>query len=268
MVKLNRIVFIILSLLIILPLGADQKIRKYLQAGDFWYPGSKPQLESMLSRLFEQSKKIPFAGSIRGLVVPHAGYVASGLCAAKGFKQLQGIEGFDRIFILGVAHRGRFYGAGLSDFTHNATPLGNIVVDTKITKSLSTEPLFQTNNRIMQYEHSIENQLPLLQWILKGKSYKIIPILFGALRPQDTTSIVRTLKKYINHRTLVIASTDFTHYGRAYGYVPFTRDIKNNLSRLDMGMIRPILKMDLKKCQNYHVWFYSCVCVNGTLYHR
>ncbi len=251
MMRANRFFFIIITFLIILPLGANQKIRKYLQAGDFWYPGSKPRLEGMLNQLFQQTRKLPIEGRIRGLVAPHAGYTISGLCAARGFKQLQGIEGINRVFILGVAHRGRFYGACVSDFTHNATPLGNMVVDTRITQSLSKEPFFQTNNRVMQHEHSIENQLPFLQWIFKGKSIQIIPVLFGALQPQDINSVVRTLRKYIDHRTLVIASTDFTHYGRAYGYVPFSQDIKNKLSRLDKGMIRPILNMDLKKCQKY-----------------
>ena len=52
------------------------------------------------------------------------------------------------------------------------------------------------------------------------------------------------IKKYVTPQTLIIASSDFTHYGASYGYAPFRTNIKENLTKLDMGMINTIRKMD------------------------
>jgi hypothetical protein len=49
----------------------------------------------------------------------------------------------------------------------------------------------------------------------------------------------------------VIVSSDFTHYGERFGYLPFTEDIKNNLKKLDLGAVDVILKKDFTSYQKY-----------------
>jgi AmmeMemoRadiSam system protein A len=104
----------------------------------------------------------------------------------------------------------------------------------------------------MRLEHSLENQLPFLQKALGGSGYKIIPIIFGALKKKDFAAMAETIAPYIDSRTLVVASSDLTHYGENFSYTPFRRDLRDNLTKLDQGFIATILKLDFDRCFAYH----------------
>ena len=51
----------------------------------------------------------------------------------------------------------------------------------------------------------------------------------------------------IDDATLVVASSDLTHYGKAFGYTPFRRDLAANLDKLDKGFIEPVLGLDFDR---------------------
>lgn len=254
MAKKNKTIFVLIFLSINLFFFlscAEENTRSYLTTGG-WYPSSKSDLDTMLDRFFENAKPVKIPGKIVALIGPHAGINYSGRCTANAYKQLTKIAGkIDRVFLFGVSHGGRFSGACVSGFSYNATPLGKIPVDREITAQLAKERYFKIDNRVMQHEHSIENHLPFLQKALKNTKYKIVPILFGYLRESDFLPMANILKKYIDDRTLIIASTDLTHYGANFGYRPFTEDIKNNLTKLDKGMIEPILTLDFDRFTTY-----------------
>lgn len=229
--------------------GAE-RCRSYLQTGN-WYPPSASALNKMLDGFFQQARKIEFPGKIRGLVVPHAGLVYSGRCAAQAYIQLADIRDVERVILLGVSHRGGFYGACVSDFTHNETPLGKMAVDRKIAGALAGEKYFKLNNRVMTYEHSLENQLPFLHRVFKNRQIKIVPILFGGLKREDVGAVARIIGKYVDRKTLLVASSDFTHYGRNFGYTPFKDDLKRRLKDLDMGIVKPILALNFDDYYRY-----------------
>jgi len=231
----------------------EKNVRDYLTTGG-WYSRYPEQLNNMLETFFKGADIKPIPGKIVGLIAPHAGLAYSGRCAAKAYKQLEKRPGLERVILLGVSHRGGFYGAAVSNFAYNSTPLGKIPVDTYVTAQLAKEKYFKVSNRILQYEHSLENHLPFLQFIqkkLKNNRYKIIPILFGHLDQRDFKSMAAIIKKYITGKTLVIASTDLTHYGANFGYTPFRENIKSNLTRLDMGIINPIKQLDFQAYFDY-----------------
>lgn len=230
-----------------------QKVREYLTTIQ-WYPATTSGLNTMVEGFFKHAnlKKIP--GKIKALISPHAGLAYSGQCAANGYIQLETLDDIERVILLGVSHRSGFYGALVSDFDYNSTPSGTLKVDTEITSKLAKKKLFTKSNSIMQNEHSLENQLPLLQYILNKKNNehcKIVPILIGFLDRKDFKKIASIIKPYVTDKTIVIASTDFTHYGANYGYTPFNKDAKENLTKLDMGMIDCIRRMDLNGYFNY-----------------
>jgi len=236
---------------------SKEKIRPYLTTGA-WYPNNPDSLNNMLDTFFTKTEVKTLPGKIVGLIAPHAGLAYSGQCAAKAYKQLEQLPQFDQVFLLGVSHHAGFYGAVISDFDFNSTPLGIIPVNTTITSQLAKEKFFTLNSRIMQQEHSLENQLPFLQYILKKhkpgtQKIRIIPILFGHLEKKDFPEMASILKKYMNDQTLVIASTDFTHYGSTFDYTPFKNDaqVKENLTALDMGMIKTIIALNLEEFLNY-----------------
>ncbi len=250
--KSKIILFLVLVYTGVFLFSAEEKTRHYLTTIS-WYPASRDALESMLGQYFEKAKVKKIPGKLVGLIAPHAGIVFSGQCAANAYKQLASIPDVNRVIMLGISHGGRFYGACVSDFDYNATPLGKIPVDKKITARLGKEKNFRVDNRLMQDEHSLENHLPFLQRALKNRAFKIVPILFGYLQGKDFESMANTIKKYVDEKTLVIASTDFTHYGENFAYTPFKskKDIKNELTKLDMGMINRILKLDFDSYTRY-----------------
>jgi AmmeMemoRadiSam system protein B/AmmeMemoRadiSam system protein A len=224
----------------------EKKVRDYLIDTE-WYPRSPERLTEMLETFFKNAESKTIPGKIVGLIGPHAGLVYSGQCAARAYKQLEQLPGLERVILMGISHQGGFYGAAVSDFDYDSTPLGEIPVDTTVTAQLAKESLFRKSNSIMQNEHSLETHLPFLQYIqdkLKNNRYKIVPILFGFLEKKDFKIMADIIKKYVTPKTLIIASSDFTHYGAGYGYTPFTTNIKENLTKLDMGMINYIRKID------------------------
>jgi len=104
----------------------------------------------------------------------------------------------------------------------------------------------------MRLEHSLENQLPFLQKALAGSDYRIVPIIFGALKKKDFAVMAAAIAPFIDAKTLVIASSDLTHYGENFSYTPFRSDLAENLTRLDQGFIEPILQLDFDRCFDYH----------------
>ena len=55
-----------------------RKIRKPAVAGAF-YPGNRDELTSMIEEMMDAAADVAVKGSVKGIVVPHAGYVYSGI---------------------------------------------------------------------------------------------------------------------------------------------------------------------------------------------
>ncbi|MCI0470696.1 MAG: AmmeMemoRadiSam system protein B, partial [Candidatus Aminicenantes bacterium] len=180
--KLTTSTLIIISIIFSFPLFcADDTNRNYLTTGN-WYPSDKNNLDKILNRCFMNAKTRDIPGKIVGIIAPHAGIEYCGRCSASAYKQLIArADNIERVIFLGVSHRGGFYGACVSNFAYSSTPLGKVPEDHSITAALAKEKNFRVENRIMQYEHSIENHLPFLQEALGNRKYKIVPILFGYL---------------------------------------------------------------------------------------
>jgi AmmeMemoRadiSam system protein B len=150
---------------------------------------------------------------IVGLVVPHAGYMASGPVAAHAYYHLAKDGKPEVIVIFGPNHTGQ--GSALSIVNEGAwrTPLGDVEIDTKTAnKILRASKIIDVDDRAHIYEHSIELQLPFLQY-LYGSDFKFVPICFmmqDLKSSQEVGKAVASVLKGING--LVIASSDMTHY--------------------------------------------------------
>ena len=184
------------------------------------------------------------------MVVPHAGYIFSGKAAAVTYQKIVNSK-IDLFIIFGTNHSGlgNNFSVSLRDFE---TPLGIVKTDIEFAEQLIKKSYAENDEQPHNYEHSIEVQLPFLQ-ILSPKS-KIIAI---AVKNNDYNSYkkfasdVADLIKEIKKKVCVIASSDFTHYGYAYHYTPFTSKIKENLYKLDEGAIKKILAFDAKGFLDY-----------------
>ncbi|QLG88958.1 AmmeMemoRadiSam system protein B [Chitinibacter bivalviorum] len=141
------------------------------------------------------------------LLVPHAGYVYSADIAASAYRLLAGGAAFERILLLGPAHRVAFRGFALPSVVAFHTPLGDVLVNEgmrQIALGLSGAVLDDAPHA---QEHSLEVQLPFIQTLLPQCS--ILPIVVGDARREDLVRLIATLW---DEQTLVILSSDFSHY--------------------------------------------------------
>ena len=185
------------------------KFRPPAVAGQF-YPGDKKELEEMLEGFLNQAAPPKIDGEIFGLLLPHAGYVYSGVVAAYGVKAIAN-KNFDKVIIIGDSHYDRFDGVATWLKGDWQTPLGKIEIEEGLAqKILSISGRFITKDQAHLSEHSIEVQLPFLQKTLKN--FKILPIIFGS-ENKDWELLARViLENTKNERILIIASSDLSHY--------------------------------------------------------
>lgn len=182
--------------------NAELKIREPAVAGKF-YPAEKSALEKMINSYLEEVE--PRGLEVRGLVVPHAGYVFSGPVAAHAFKELEGKE-YKTVIVLGPTHYVRFNGASIPNVTHYKTPLGLVEISPKA-KELMKEKIIVSLSGAHEKEHSVEVEIPFLQHVLK--KFELIPIVTGNVEPKELAEV---LDKYVDSETLVVASSDLSHY--------------------------------------------------------
>jgi AmmeMemoRadiSam system protein B len=213
-----------------------------------WYSAKAGALKTEVQQFLDRAQTVEKAEFIAAVIVPHAGYRYSGSTAAYAYKLLQALS-FERIFILAPSHYSYFKGAALTSHQSFDTPLGGVPVDTSITENLLKSQGFCLDEEAHRPEHAIEIQLPFLQFIYPHP--KIVPILISELDANSTARIVDALKPYFCPENLFIVSSDFTHYGQAFGYHPFLDHVAQNIENLDSEAIRTIEAKDPGKFSQF-----------------
>jgi MEMO1 family protein len=179
-------------------------------AGSF-YPADAQSLRATLKDAFAKAEHKKISGNVIAIVSPHAGYVYSAKVAASAFSQIDATKHYDHIFIIGSSHRAQFDGASIYTAGDFITPLGNIKTDSLGKELVKNNSVFTDNIAPHREEHSLEVQLPFLQYILKN-NFTIVPILLGTQSPKVCKKIGEALIPYFNEHNLFIVSTDFSHY--------------------------------------------------------
>lgn len=203
------------------------EVRAPAVAGTF-YERSPFVLDRQVQDLLMQGAGTGTAGRAVAAVVPHAGYEYSGQTAARFYTLLSSGQ-VDRVIILGPAHHALVRGVALPDtaLTDYYTPLGLVPIDQAACAALKDHKEFVSQPAAAVREHSIEVQLPFLQKTLLN--FRIIPLLCGPPGEVDVEAVGAALAPLLDSHTLVIASSDFTHYGASYGFTPFTNEVRSHL---------------------------------------
>lgn len=207
-----------------------------------WYTEEPAELAAEIDGYLE-AVDAPQVDGVVALLLPHAGYRYSGRVAAQGLKQVAG-HSYSRVIVIGPSHRAAMKDAvSIPDVSHIETPLGRIELDYELATHLWGIPGFGSHSAVHAGEHSVQIELPLLQRALGD--FKLLPIVCGQLDESSARSIGGALLERIDGDTLVVISSDFTHYGKAFGYVPFTENIQENLEQLDGEAFGHIENKDL-----------------------
>lgn len=211
----------------------EKKVFESPLAGQ-WYPdGPEPLRAALRGYLDSVEESQDPTDNIMALILPHAGYRYSGAVAAAGVRLVRG-GGYGRVVILGPTHSVSMPNmASVPDATHYATPLGEVVLDTAFIEALKAHDLFETVPAAHAREHSTQIEVPWIQYALPD--VPIVPVVVGQLDRETACGMAAVLGELVDDRTLVVVSSDFTHYGPRFGYVPFDEDVPGRLKELDMA---------------------------------
>lgn len=209
-----------------------------------WYPADPATLTETVDGLLDAAKGAPPDGIIRALIAPHAGYRYSGATAAAAFALVRGGQ-YERVILLAPSHRSGFHGLSIASVDAYETPLGEVPLDLDAIDRLRRSPMVQSVAQAHASEHAIEIELPFLQRALQP-GWRLVPILVGDVGPEDYPAAADLLRPLADGRTLVVVSSDFTHYGPRFGYVPFPPDdrLAEEIKGLDDAAIEHIVARD------------------------
>jgi len=197
------------------------QVRRPIVAGQF-YPGQKSLCVSEIKDCLEaRTPQQPLPETIVAGIVPHAGWTFSGDLAAMVFSAVKQQQDEIHTFVIfGAAHG--YFGNAPAVYETGAweTPLGEIDVDQELAEAVIETGSAISDAHAHHSEHSIEVQVPFIQYLFPDA--KIVPILTPP-REQVVTlgeSIGQIISQQKDKRVVCIGSTDLTHYGPSYGFVP------------------------------------------------
>ncbi|MFC1752994.1 AmmeMemoRadiSam system protein B [Thermoproteota archaeon] len=246
----------------------EETIRKAVSAGKF-YAAEFTDLQQMITDCFNHERgpgDLPVTsrkGKVLGVMAPHAGYPFSGPAAAWVYKEIGEAEFPDCYIILGVNHGSPETCSCNQDWE---TPFGTVRCDLEFVRALKNQGILM-NNEAHSQEHSIEVQLPFLQFVSKDNlsRLKIVPIMIGDENFKDYAEKIQATIQELGRSVVIIASGDMTHYGRNYGYIPFEIDVKNKLKELDTNAAGYIQKMDAEGFINFVGYNHATICGKCTV---
>ncbi len=228
----------------------EDSVRQPYVAGQF-YDADPARLGQMIDQMYQEAATAGTpANRVRAMILPHAGYVYSGPTAVK--TAIRAKDGnYRHLVVIAPSHSFPLHGIALSRYQAYETPLGAFTVNTDNIASLLAlgDPLITRFDDAHTYEHALEVELPILRKIAGGCD--LLPVICGSVDNAEAAEIAARLLPFWNEDTLWVISSDFTHYGRSFRYLPFSGDIQSNLRRLDMGAVEQIERLELEGFSAY-----------------
>lgn len=184
-------------------------VRDAVWAGKF-YPAGGEALSASIDNYTRKAQETkihtPPGKQLKALILPHAGYVYSGVTAAHASLVL-GNSRYKKVILLGPDHRVGFSGGATSSASSYATPLGEVPLHREAIESLEKSPYFKANPASDLSEHSLEVIVPFLQKYLS--SFELVPVVVGQgpLQP-----MLEGIQNVLEDQTLLVSSSDLSHY--------------------------------------------------------
>ncbi|MDX2494872.1 MAG: AmmeMemoRadiSam system protein B [Desulfuromusa sp.] len=185
-------------------------IRQPAVSGSF-YPANPDELSAQIDSLLNNEHE---SIKVKGLIVPHAGYVYSGAIAGEVFSAADIPQ---QVILIGPKHHGVGANVAVSGADAWATPLGNVPIDTLLREKLVNNILeLSVDDQVHREEHSLEVMLPFL--LRRQPELQIVPIAIGQLSLTDCLQLgveIGQIVKGWKEDVLLVASTDMNHFSSA-----------------------------------------------------
>lgn len=212
---------------------------RYAYVSGQFYPLAEDKLKAKIDGFLSLAKSPVASGSVKAILVPHAGYDYSGPVAAEAYRTIQGKE-YNRVIIMSSAHTESVSGAVIDENADWLLPFGRVEVDYDFAKALvDSGEHIDFDVAAHREDHTLEVQVPFLQTVLKP-GFKIVPILFGNSQAEPARKeIVDYLKNNLSDNDLIVISTDLSHYP--------DYEIANEIDPETLSMIRGLDLGDFDK---------------------
>ncbi len=178
-------------------------------AGSF-YPENPGVLQTQIQKMLNSAAHDFNFPNLHTIIAPHAGYTYSGLTAAYAYNAINGKK-YSTVIILSPSHHEYFPGISIYDGNAYETPLGLVPVNHDVSDLLAkgSKRIYRGKEGHRE-EHAIEVQLPFLQTVLND--FTIVPIVMGDQDEVFVESLAESLAAVLNDETLVVVSSDLSHY--------------------------------------------------------
>mmetsp|Transcript_46447 Transcript_46447/g.148999 ORF Transcript_46447/g.148999 Transcript_46447/m.148999 type:complete len:294 (-) Transcript_46447:371-1252(-) len=239
-----------------------RQVRRAEHAGS-WYTDDGDDLSRELDEYLSRATTTP-DGHPCAIIAPHAGYRFSGPCAAYAYKQIDPTK-VERVFILGPSHHVFLRTCALSEAGAYSTPIGDVPIDQDVYQELHATGEFETMSLdVDEAEHSLEMHMPYVIKSMGSKSFKIVPIMVGALNADAEAHYGRVLAPYLaDPSNFFVASSDFCHWGKRFNYTLYDASrgpIHQFIEELDRAGMEVIETREPRKFTEYLAKFENTIC--------
>jgi AmmeMemoRadiSam system protein B/AmmeMemoRadiSam system protein A len=221
--------------------GRFVMLREPAVAGKF-YPDSPGELRALIESFVDKEAR---QEEVIGLISPHAGYIYSGAVAGATISRVK----FKNTFIIiGPNHTGSGEPYSIMAEGKWKTPLGTVEIDSALAKKLLSESAYLREDNLAHcYEHSLEVQIPFLQYF--KPDIKIVPIILASNDRSVFKSLGHEIARVlgeIKREAVILASSDMSHY-----------EPQAKTEKKDRQAIAAILNLDgdelLKRVEEHHI---------------
>lgn len=181
--------------------------RNPAQAGRF-YPSAPEELRKDVEQyIIKDAKKEPSLG----IVAPHAGFMYSGKAAGAVYSRVKLPDAF---IILGPNHSGMGADTAIMTSGEWSMPNGSVKINSKLAEAIlsNAKNVIKDDENAHAYEHSLEVQIPFIQYF--RKTFTIVPICMKDYSLKTCRTIGKAIAESLDSsvNALIVASSDMSHY--------------------------------------------------------
>ncbi|PNW86800.1 hypothetical protein CHLRE_02g096200v5 [Chlamydomonas reinhardtii] len=238
------------------------KIRRPSHAHS-WYTGEGDALDAEINKWKAAVTPLPGLPA-RAIIGPHAGYSYCGHVMAHAYAHINPAN-FKRVFLLGPSHHVFSRKCLLSSQTHYETPLGSMEIDQEVYAQLRDSGKFDSMSQdVDEDEHSLELHTPYIVHTMRGRDFKLVPIMVGALTTDAEAAYGSLLGPYLDDpANLFVVSSDFCHWGSRFSYTFYDKSqgqIWESIKWLDETGMKIIESAEPSKFASYLEQYKNTIC--------